>query len=105
MPGVPPFKREHTVDVSLERIQDNAQALHRALGLIQILDGKLVGPVTIDATSTVVHHALGRAPRGAFVIDLRGDARVWRPSTQPVDATQDMHMQASSSVTATLWVW
>ncbi len=105
MPGVPPFRREHTGNAPLDRIQDNVAALQKALSLVQLLDGKLVGPVTIGATSTVVSHALGRAPRGAFAIDLRGDARVWRPSTQPTDATQDMYMQASTSVTATLWVW
>lgn len=107
-------RREHTGDRQLDAMQRESGRVAQSLRNIPFLDGRLLdggkgdgsGPgVSIGTGSTTLSHALGRPVRGFIVVDLRADARVWRPTSQPSDPTRLLALQASAAVTAKVWVW
>ena len=84
--------------------QRDAKSSIEGLSKTLILAGT---PVTVDltTTTTAVPHQLGRPYRGFIVIDKTATCDVWRDKTYTSQPATVIPLQASASVTVTLWVF
>lgn len=69
------------------------------------LQGIVVKNVVINATTTDIQHGLGRAYQGWHLLDIQGDARVWRDPASVSDSSKFLPLRASATVTVSLWVF
>lgn len=98
------FKKIDFRDRSLFQFQENvAQYLGQLNG--KLLGGNEVKDVVIGTSTTLVPHELTRAFQGWHLVDIQGDARVWRDTTSTADKTKFLPLKASASVTVSLWVF
>lgn len=91
-------------DREIVKIQENMQTWTRQLNRT-MLSGILLDEVTIATSETLVPHLLGRAFQGWQIIDLQGDARVWRVATSTANTSLFLPLRASASVVVKLWVF
>jgi hypothetical protein len=70
-----------------------------------ILGGSILQSVSIGTATTDVPHQLGRSFQGWHLVDIQGDARVWRDTTATSDTTKFLPLKASAAVTVNLWVF
>lgn len=108
------FKRVDIKERILAQFQENIhlylnQLNNKVLGgtfLSQIKnsEGKLVS-IVIDTTTTLIPHGLSRQYQGWHLLDIQGDARVWRDTSSTSDGTKFLPLKASASVTVSLWVF
>lgn len=98
------FKRIDFKDRLLFQFQENVgQFLGQLNG--KILGGNEVKDVVIGTSTTLVPHELARSYQGWHLLDIQGDARVWRDTTSTADNTKFLPLKASASVTVSLWVF
>lgn len=95
--------REVFDDPRMERLQLRIAALESILASATFLDGVKVESQVIATTPTSVSHRLGRAPRGFLVLSAEPDAAIGFSATQPTQTNLFANLEASASVTATLW--
>lgn len=69
---------------------------------IPFLDGRLISDLILDSADSIkVSHNLGRQPKGWFVVDQDADANIYE-----TDRTESgLFLKASSTVTASVWVF
>lgn len=68
----------------------------------KLTQGNLLSNVALGSTSVAVNHLLGRMPQGWMLVDLQGNATVWR--SQPF-TTNTLTLTASVAVTCNIWVF
>lgn len=88
----------------LSRLQDNIDSFGRQFNKV-ISDGIILKDIELETTTVYVPHLLGRVYTGWQVIDLQGDARVWRDTTSTEDTSKFIPLKASATVTVNLWVF
>ena len=108
------FKTIDIKDRVLTQLQENVQQFLNQLnkttlnGLflekIKNASGSLID-ITIGTSETLVPHGLTREFRGWHIVDIQGDARVWRVASSSADLHLFLPLRASSSVTVKLWVF
>lgn len=103
------IKYVQTVSPELNKVQDNVRNYLLQLNkftlsgnLLEKIDGD---PIVIDTTTTLVPHGLGRRIVGWHLVDIQGDARVWRDTTSTANDELFLPLKASASVTIKLWVF
>jgi hypothetical protein len=62
-------------------------------------------PITIGTATTSIPHNLRRRFQGWHLIDIQGDARVWRDATVTTNLDKYIPLKASASVVVSLWVF
>ena len=98
------FKTIKSEDADTMSLQGNVREYVNQLNNV-ILSGRIVSSVVIGTSTTLVPHELARSYQGWHLVDLQGDARVWRDATSTADTTRFLPLRASSSVTVSLWVF
>lgn len=108
------FKKIDSDQRELIKIQDNVKEFLNRLNpvtldgifleQVQNSSGQLVD-ITIGTSTTLVPHGLGRAFQGWHLMDIRGDARVWRDATVTTNLDLFLPLRASASVVVKLWVF
>lgn len=106
------FKTTDFKDKDLMKLQENISEYVGQLNpviLSGILLEKTLGQtpieITIGTTTTLVSHGLGRNYQGWQLLDLQGDARVWRDTSYPDNKDKFLPLIASASVKVKLWVF
>lgn len=67
-----------------------------------ILDGHQIDDIELTTTTKAVPHKLGRLPRGYVVVRRNSGATFWEED----DANAiNLYLQASASITVSLWVY
>lgn len=102
------FRREHTGNASLDRVQAQAQRTATALNLLPFADGVWVrNQVITGGADTIVNHGLGRKPQGYIVTRSTAGVVVFESAaaSQPTDQTRQYALRASSTVTVDLWIF
>lgn len=88
----------------LKRLQDNVIRAVNPLSGSAVVDGVLIGPISLTTSFQPVAHKLGRQYRGWQVIRTNASATVWEDFTwNAQDAT--IYMRASATCTVYLWVF
>jgi hypothetical protein len=110
--GLKKLKRFELSTNELNKLQENVANFTDQLNdvflngrILLNTDGSVIEGITVQTTTTNIPHGLGRAYQGWVVIDVQGNARVWRDATAAVDSTKFLPLVASSSVTIKLWVF
>ncbi len=118
--GSPKFRRLNVKNEDLNRVQDAIADVIDVVVGIPVLDGRLVEtethlngqeiPIILGTTPKNVAHKLGRAYRGWFVAGKNANADIWvDPPVAGVDPNPDhtkfLRLDASATVTVTLWVF
>jgi hypothetical protein len=98
------LKRIAVKDAALSQVQDNVTQFSQQFDKA-ILAGHLLTDVTIGTSSTSIPHGLARRYQGWHLVDIQGDARVWRDTASTADNTLFIPLKASASVTVSLWVF
>lgn len=98
------FKRIKTIDAETERIQDNIAEFTKQL-VSPFLSANIIKDVVISTTFTDVAHGLGRIYQGWQIVDIQGDARVWRDTASIQDKTKFITLRSSATVTVSLRVF
>lgn len=68
-------------------------------------DGAILSEITVNTTQTLVSHGLGRAFQGWHIVDIEGDARVWRDTSYTLNKDKYLPLKASASVRVKIWVY
>lgn len=102
------FKRFNIMDRETNDLQLNVRDFINQLDK-NVLDGVRIEEVnklqiTLTTTTTLIPHGLGRSFLGWHLVDIQGDARVWR-DTADVDTTKFLPLKASATVVVSLWVF
>ena len=99
-------------DKDLMKLQENVSEYVGQLNSIVlggILLEKTIGQapieITIGTTTTLVAHGLSRKFQGWSLVDIQGDARVWRDVSYTDNLDKFLPLKASASVTVKLWVF
>lgn len=107
------FKTIESSDLELMKVQENLLTYFRQLNPVTLSglylktiqsSGSAID-ITIGTSTTNVPHGLGRQFQGWHLLDLQGDARVWRDTTSTADGTRFLPLKASTSVKVSLWVF
>lgn len=98
------FRRIQPQDEDLRKIQENLRLYFGQLNKT-VLDGVILEDVSVGTSTTSVPHGLARKYQGWQILDIHGDARVWRDTTSTLDNTKYLPLKASSAVTVKLWVF
>jgi hypothetical protein len=97
------FKTIEIEDRVTSKLQDNVKLFVNQINKV-ITDGVFV-EVTVGTVETLVEHKLGRQFLGWHLVDLQGDARVWRVATSTADQTKFLPLRSSIAVRVKLWVF
>lgn len=98
------FKKIDFKDKDVSKFQDSVDEYLNQLNAV-VLDGIILTDVLIGTTTTEISHKLGRNFQGWHLLDIHGDARVWRDTSSTADLTKFLPLKASASVTVSLWVF
>lgn len=91
-------------DKDIVKFQENVAEFLNQLNAT-ILNGLILSDIIVGTTDTDIPHMLGRTYSGWQLIDLQGDARVWRETASVSDKSKFLTLKASSQVTVSLWVF
>ena len=97
------FKRVHTPNELLNRVQDNMSLFADALVKIPLLDGILVKDVALGTTEVRVNHTLGREPQGWIIVKKNAAADIYESSSTLAD--RYLSLTATATVTASIWIF
>lgn len=86
-----------------ETLQENVREYLGQLNPI-VLSGIIVD-ATVGTSTTLINHGLARKFQGWHLLDVQGDARVWRDATSTADSKLFLPLRASASVNVKLWVF
>lgn len=95
------FKTFRTSNRELGALQDNTRDALAFLNDCLLVEGVLIGPVTIGTTPTTVPHTLNRMPLGWFPVRLKGP---YVPYEISINAN-NLTLQSSTAVTTHIWVF
>jgi hypothetical protein len=84
--------------------QRNVQAAFNEVDNIPILNGCLIENVSLTTTATKISHKLSRPYRGFIVVRKNANVDVWE-TTDSVDNSLFLPLDASGTVTVSLWVF
>lgn len=98
------FKKVDFKDKNMTKFQENITEYFAQFNNV-LLSGRIVSGIQIETSTTNVNHLLGRKFNGWHLLDIQGDARVWRDTTTSADLTKFLPLKASSIVTVSLWVF
>lgn len=98
------FKKIDFKDKDVSRFQDSVDEYLNQLNGV-VLDGIILNDVLVGTSSTDISHKLGRTFQGWHLLDIQGDARVWRDTASTSDLTKFLPLKASAAVTVSLWVF
>jgi len=107
------FHRFDTEDKEMVTVQNNIKSFVTQLNFIK-LDGRIIDSlpvngrqveVTVLSTVTLIPHGLGRKFQGWHLVDIQGDARVWRVASSTANTALFLPLIASASVVVKLWVY
>lgn len=103
------FKYIQSTSPEVNKVQDNLRNYLLQLNKLtlsgNLLDKTGEDPIVIGTTTTLVPHGLGRRIMGWHLVDIQGDARVWRDDTSTANEELFLPLKASASVTIKLWVF
>ena len=101
---ISPFRKTKSGNREIEDLQEAVVATLGPIARLELLRGRLIKSVVLDATSIVeVSHGLGRAHVGWIVAGKNADATVWEVSgTTP---SKTLVLRASAAVTINLWIF
>ena len=94
------FKTVNFDDRSIQKFQDNVIAMKSELDKAEFINGIFI-EAKIDVTPTSIDHKLQKEPSGWFLMDIQGNATVWRTAWNDKSIT----LQSSALVTIGLWVF
>ena len=97
-----PFRKVHTTDQDLNRIQDNLKETFDAIASNPLLGGQLLSQVPLVAGANNVHHGLGRNYR--TWLWMRPTAALTLYETASVDPTRLLSIVASAPGSVDLFV-
>lgn len=69
------------------------------------LSGRLIGEVQLGTATVNIPHLLDRSYQGFTLVDIQGDARVWRDTASAADPVKFISLRASASVKIKLWIF
>lgn len=98
------FKKIDFKDKDSSRLQENIQSYLSQFNDVT-LDGVVLTNVTVGTAITNIPHTLGREFQGWHLLDIQGDARVWRDTGSNSDSNKFLPLKASASVVVSLWVY
>ena len=107
------FKLIQSGDEDIQKVQSNLRSFFNQFNGV-ILSGNLLEKIgtpgnlvdiVIQTTTTLVPHGLGRSFSGWHLVDIQGDARVWRDTSSTADNERFLPLRASAQVTVKLWVF
>jgi hypothetical protein len=98
------LKLLHFRDRETADLQSNVREFLNQLDF-NVLQGNVIDNVSLGTTATMIAHKLGRKFLGWQILDIQGDARVWRDTSITDRPEQFLPLKASSSVTVKLWVF
>lgn len=103
------FKKIESSNSELTKIQENIKSFTSQLNKA-VLSGLVIENVSIGTATTMVPHGLARDYQGWQLLDVQGDARVWRDATVDASLPQNgkdkfLPLKASVAVTVKLWVF
>ena len=88
----------------LTRLQDNIAEFARQF-VDPFFSGIIIPDVVIGTGLTNIAHGLARKYNGWQLVDIKGDARVWRDDSSAADKNKFISLRASASVTVSLRVF
>lgn len=97
------FKRVHTPNELLNRVQDNMSLFADALVKIPLLDGILIKDVVLGTTEVRINHTLGREPQGWIIVKKNAAADIYESSSTLTD--RYLSLTATATVTASIWIF
>lgn len=98
------LKRFDLGDKGANKLQENIRNFVRQFDKVTN-DGALLSDITIGTSQTLVSHGLGRNFQGWYIVDIEGDARVWRDTTYSSNKDKYLPLKASASVRVKIWVF
>lgn len=101
MAAVPILK---TGNVALDLYQSKLKSELDPLLANKLTQGSLLQGLTLNPGVNVINHKLQRMPQGWFVVDINGNANIWR-SAPFTNLTLTLTSSAASSFTISLWVF
>lgn len=89
----------------LSRLQDAVEAPLRRLLSVPFIDGILIADIALGSASpALIQHGLGRDWVGWWPVDIFGNGRIYRVTSTPTTGTI-LPLQATASITASIWVF
>jgi hypothetical protein len=98
------LKRVKVNDHDIMALQESVYDFSRQINKT-IADGVIITDEVINTAATSIPHGLNRAFVGWQILDIQGDARVWRDTSTTADNTKFLTLKASTAVTVSLWVF
>lgn len=95
------FKTIRTQNRELMTLQDNIRDVLQPISDALIVEGVLIGPVTIGTSPTTIPHTLNRMPLGWIPSRKKGLGDIFEISINANNLT----LQSSVAVTTFLWVF
>lgn len=89
-----------------DTVGDHQRATREAVKGINesiFFDGRLIEDVDLTTTAVDVEHGLGRTVRGFIIVNKDANADVWR--TDSSNESKFIKLDASGTVTVSLWVF
>ena len=103
---IPSLRRVRSSDDVVRQLQDAADSVLKVITKKEILDGNFLEDITITAgTPKVVNHLLGEKLRGWISVRKNAQAHVWDSQDTNQTPFSTLILNASASVTISLWVF
>jgi len=100
---IPSFKKTRTDDASLRQVQDSIDLVFGQIIRRKILDGVLIENVSLVSGTNIVSHTLGRPINGFLVVRRNANEEVWNSTTDRINESLAVALDASGTVTVSLW--
>lgn len=103
---LPPFRKVRVNDSGLTKVQDSLATVFGAVLAKEIIDGNLLENVALVSGSTnLVEHKLGKPVSGYIVVKRNSNQAVWDSEGSNTKKNNYLQLEASGSVTVSLWVF
>lgn len=100
------FRRVRTDREDVKQLQDAAAATLQNIVNKEILDGRLIEDIALVSGSVqTVEHKLNRELKGYIVVKKSANATVWDSQGSNDLSAKTLHLNVSSNVTVSLWVF
>jgi hypothetical protein len=104
--ALPAYKTVGTDDIDLQKIQDNSAQVFEQITSRVILDGLLITDQRIVAgTALSIPHLLNRTLLGYIIVKKSANSVVWDSQASNTLTNKFLILNASATVTVTVWVF
>lgn len=103
--GISLFKKIGQRLPDVARFQDNVEQTFLSLTNKAIIDGVLIDNVNLTTSASDIAHGLGKPVTGYIVIKRNANAVVYDNEQTNTKRDRFLNLQASATVTVSLWVF